>query len=105
MKKETEKKIMQVHALKILGIGKYKGADYMLQRMGNAFQFIAFWEGNFYQSYTTHNPEKGKKDFTHAQEVEVAVLTMNVMETTIDTLVATKERNEKEKKKTVKKIN
>lgn len=99
---------MQVNVMKILQIGEYKEANYVIQRIGNAFQYFAFWEGKFYQAYHIINPEKGVKDFTHAQEVECAVVTLNFMQTTIDTLIATKMRDlkeMKEKKKSKKKLN
>ncbi len=89
--------------LVILEIGKYKDADYILQKMGDAFQFLAIWNGKFYQGYTIMKPEDVKKGFTQTQLVELAVLTHNFMETTIDTLVATKERDDKKAKK--KKLN
>lgn len=91
--------IMQVKVMKVLSVGKYKESPFLIQRMGNAFQYIVYWEGQFYQSYTIFNPEKGSKDFTHPQEVELAVLINNFMETTIDTLIATKQKIEKEKSK------
>jgi len=95
---------MQVHQLKILKVGQYRDANFLLQRMGNAFQYILYWEGQFYQSHVIMNPEKGKADFTHAQEVEVALLINNFMQTTVDTLVATKKKMlEDAKKKKVKK--
>lgn len=92
--------------MKVLQTGEYKGANYILQRMGNAFQYMIFWEGKFYQSYFVSNPEKGK-DFTHAQEVELAMVTGNFMETTVDTLVATKAKmlEEGKKKRKSKKMN
>jgi hypothetical protein len=84
--------------LTILQIGEYKKAPYMLQKMGDAFQFITYWGGQFYQGYTIMKPEDPKKGFSHPQIVELAVLTGNFMETTVDTLVATKERDELLKK-------
>lgn len=84
--------------LTILRKGEYKKTPYLLQKMGDAFQFILFWEGNWYQGYTIMKPEGKKKEFTQPQMVELAVLTQNFMETTVDTLVATKERDDKEKK-------
>lgn len=94
---------MKVHQLKILKVGKYKDADFIIQRLGNAFQYILFWDGQFYQSHVIMNPEKDKKDFTHAQEVEIALLTNNFMQTTVDTLIATKEKFLADKKKKEKK--
>lgn len=94
-----DEKIMKVHQLKILKVGKYINADYIIQRLGNAFQYIVFWEGQFYQSHVIMNPEKGKKDFTHAQEVEIALLTSNFMQTTVDTLIATKKKFLEDQKK------
>jgi len=88
--------------LTILRKGEYKKVPYLLQKMGDAFQFIAFWQGNWYQGYTIMHPEN-KKGFTQPQMVELAVLTQNFMETTVDTLVATKERDDKEKRAKCKK--
>lgn len=85
--------------LTILRIGEYKKTPFMLQKMGDAFQFIAFWGGQFYQGYTIMKPEHNKKSFTQPQMMELAILTQNFMETTVDTLVATKERDRKAKKK------
>lgn len=89
--------------LTILEIGRYKETPYILQKMGDAFQFLAYWQGNFYQGYTIMKPEDPKKGFTHQQIVELAKLTSNFMETTVDTLVATKERDDKLKKEKMKK--
>jgi len=92
--------------LTVLRIGEYKKVPYMLQKMGDAFQFIAFWGGQFYQGYTIIKPENPKKGFTQPQMVELSILTQNFMETTVDTLVATKERDDKLKRsKAKKKVN
>lgn len=97
-------KIMQVTVMKVLQKGVYKGANFILQRMGNAFQYMIFWEDNWYQSYFVSNPSNGK-EFTHQQEVELAMVTNNFMETTVDTLVATKAKREEEAKKKKRKVN
>lgn len=105
--KEFDNSKSQKGHLTILRIGKYKETPFMLQKMGDAFQFIAFWKEQFYQGYTIMKPEDPKKGFSHPQLMEMAVLTNNFMETTVDTLVDTKKRDDllkKEKSSKKKKV-
>lgn len=98
-KKKVEFKIIEVKNLMILGVGVYLEHNYLLQRMGNAFQYIVFKDGQFYQSYITMNPDQGKEDFTTPQIAEIALVLKNLMETTVETLIKAKKLSVKKKKK------
>jgi len=83
----TKKKLNKIPAqVMILKIGQYQDGNFLIQRMGDRFQFVLFRKGSFYQTFIEMKPKKGDKFLSYDDIVEIVKLLEDYVVATVEQL-------------------